>query len=83
MNRFLQVWQDHSTIPGMPQPILAGQLSAAIRIIYLMAEAAYKEQVVDTEMEESWVGEGKEYADKQDWLDSYIDQYVEQVVVVK
>ncbi len=34
------------------------------------AEEAYRNEVVDTKMEEHIIGEGKEYFDKKDWVES-------------
>lgn len=36
------------------------------------AERAYQSDVVDTLMEQQMIGPGNEYADKQDWIDSWM-----------
>ena len=33
----------------------------------------YIDQVIDTQMEHDLIGPGKEYADKEDWIESYIN----------
>jgi hypothetical protein len=47
------------------------KLQAALQVA---ANEAFGERVVDTEMAE-YIGPGKEYADKQDWLDSLIAEW--------
>lgn len=40
------------------------------------AEEAYNSEVVETEMEESWIGTGKEYANKEDWMEQRIEEWL-------
>ena len=44
-------------------------------VIKRIQEYAYKAEVIDTEMEDLIIGDGKEYADKQDWMDTWLDQF--------
>ena len=37
------------------------------------AEAAYKSEVIDTQSEEHMIGPDNEYADKEDWMDSWME----------
>lgn len=41
-------------------------------LVQMLAEDAYKRDVLDTEMKEHLIGEGNEYADKEDWIDSWL-----------
>lgn len=47
------------------------------RIILSLVEELYEHEVRDTQMEKLMIGEGRDYADKQDWIDSKLDIYSE------
>lgn len=48
------------------------------RIILSLVEELYEHEVRDTQMEKLMIGEGRDYADKQDWIDSKLDIYSEE-----
>lgn len=43
------------------------------KIILSLAEELYKNEVVDTAMERLLIGEGKDFASKEDWIDYRIN----------
>ncbi len=47
------------------------------KIILNLAEELYKNEVVDTHMKDLIIGEGKDYASKEDWIESKIDASME------
>ena len=49
-------------------------------VIRIAAEEAYQSEVIDTLMEESIIGEGKEYRHKEDWLQSKVDGWFTEAV---
>ena len=49
-------------------------------VIRIAAEEAYQNEVIDTLMEESIIGEGKEYRRKGDWLQSKVDSWFTEAV---
>lgn len=49
-------------------------------VIRIAAEEAYQREVIDTLMEESIIGEGKEYHHKEDWLQSKVDGWFTEAV---
>lgn len=40
------------------------------------AEEAYKSEVLDTGMLDSWIGTDKEYASKEDWMEQRIEEWL-------
>ena len=50
------------------------RLQAALNAV---AEKAYQSDVLETGMKEHWIGEGKEYADKADWINDWLCQFFE------
>lgn len=40
------------------------------------AEEAYHNEVQQTEMEDSWIGTGKEFANKEDWMEQRIEEWL-------
>ena len=49
--------------------------------LYLAAEYAYKEEVVDTGMVEHIIGEWKDYESKEDWISSRVDEWLEEAAI--
>jgi len=47
-------------------------------IIHAALEEAYQDEVIDTDMEDSLIGEYKEYADKADWNECRIREWEEE-----
>ncbi len=47
------------------------------RIILSLVEELYRNEVIDTLMEREIIGEGKDYASKEDWMDSRLDAFQE------
>ena len=43
------------------------------KIILGLAEELYRNEVIDTQMEKLVIGEGNDYASKEDWIDCRID----------
>ncbi|KKM84211.1 hypothetical protein LCGC14_1301390 [marine sediment metagenome] len=43
------------------------------RIILNLVEELYKNEVIDTQMKELIIGEGKDFASKEDWIDYRIN----------
>lgn len=43
------------------------------KIILSLVEELYRNEVIETQMEKLIIGEGKDYADKEDWIDSRLD----------
>ncbi len=52
-------------------------------LVQIVAEDAYKRDVLDTEMEEILIGEGNEFADKEDWMDSWLRGMIDWYFCVK
>jgi hypothetical protein len=48
------------------------------KALYFAAEQAYKNEVVDTIMEDLWVGEGKMYDSKEDWVEQKVNEWLEE-----
>ena len=42
-----------------------------LKMLNIIANRAYKSEVIDTLMEELIIGPGKEYFDRDDWIDSW------------
>ena len=42
-------------------------------LVEILAENAYQSEIIDTLMENDSIGPGKEYADKEDWIDSWLE----------
>lgn len=45
------------------------------KIIISLAEELYKNEVIDTAMERLIIGEGKDFASKEDWIDSRLNAF--------
>jgi len=51
------------------------KLAELERIVERIKEWAYQNEVLDTGMEDLWVGESGIYNDKDDWKESWIEQF--------
>lgn len=49
----------------------------AERALQIAAEDFYQSEVVDTEMEELMIGQGQDYANKQEWLEAKIEEWMD------
>lgn len=49
----------------------------------IAAEQAYQNEIVDTQMEQSLIGEDKEYADKEDWIGSRMMEWIAESRLMK
>lgn len=54
------------------------KLAKLERAIKIAAEEAFYAEVVEREMAEHIIGEGKEYADKRDWIETKIAGWIEE-----
>lgn len=54
------------------------RLAMALAALRVAAAEAYQNEVISSLMEENTIGEGNEYADKDDWLQSKISEWYEQ-----
>ncbi len=52
-------------------------------LVQILAEDAYKRDVLDTEMKELLIGEGNEFADKEDWIVSWLRGTIDWFFYVK
>jgi hypothetical protein len=48
------------------------------KALYYAAELAYGNEVISTGMQPLIVGDGKEYADKKDWIDQRVQMWLEE-----
>ena len=46
------------------------------KIILALAEELYRNEILYTQMESLTIGEGRDYADKEDWINCRIDAVV-------
>jgi hypothetical protein len=51
----------------------------ANELLAVAAELAYQSDVIDTQMERNLIGNGNEYADKQDWIESWLQGLIDTV----
>jgi hypothetical protein len=58
---------------------LTKNISFLKSVIYHMAETMYQDEIVDTEMEESIIGDGCEYSSKEDWIQDRISEHLDNV----
>ena len=72
----LGTYRDYNVIEDDIRWLLAevDRLGAALNSV---AEKAYQSDVLETGMKEHWIGEGKEYADKADWINDWLCQFFE------
>ena len=55
------------------------ELARYEKALRVAAEEAYKSEVVDTEMESSIIGEGEEYCSKEDWIETRMEGWLNEV----
>lgn len=53
---------------------------AALRIA---AEDAYKEEVIETDMKDILIGEGKDYANREEWLEDRLESWSRRVTLAR
>ena len=46
--------------------------------LYIAAEYAYKDEVVDCDMEEITIGDGKDFANKEEWIAARVQEWLEE-----
>lgn len=44
--------------------------------LYRAAEEAYQDQVIDTEMYDNLIGEGKEFESKEQWIEEKVQMWI-------
>lgn len=55
---------------------VAHDVPSCKKVLLIAAQSAYDSDVVQTGMEDLIIGEGKEYADKEDWLESQMESWL-------
>jgi hypothetical protein len=45
--------------------------------LYIAAAVAYESEVLDTQMEQLMIGEGLEFASREDWIEQRVDEWLE------
>lgn len=46
--------------------------------LFIAAKAAYQDEVIDTDMEDSTVGEGGDFETKEEWIQARVDEWLEE-----
>lgn len=52
------------------------------KLVYHAAEQAYIDEVVRTGMEQHYIGEWNEFSSKEDWIESRVQEWIEDVIGV-